>query len=93
MPDSYRHQKSSGYSLEAYNNYIGYERRAKYFDVFCIQGIYERAIAEAAKKRFSGHPGSEEALQVFWAGYCDALVCFLSFSCTLTYRFLADSRC
>ncbi|KAF5315056.1 hypothetical protein D9619_007334 [Psilocybe cf. subviscida] len=62
-----------GNPLNDYVKYIGYERRAKYPDVFVTRGVYERAIADAAKRRFAGEPGAEEALHVFWAGYCDAL--------------------
>ncbi|KAF8195410.1 hypothetical protein BJ912DRAFT_956851 [Pholiota molesta] len=64
---------NSGGSLEAYHQYIGYERRAKYPDIFVTRGVHERAISEAAKRRFSGEPGSEEALRVFWTSYLDAL--------------------
>ncbi|KDR82688.1 hypothetical protein GALMADRAFT_57506 [Galerina marginata CBS 339.88] len=63
----------SGGALEAYNQYIGYERRARYPDLFVTRGIYERAIAEAAKRRFAGEVGAEEALRMFWASYCDAM--------------------
>jgi len=62
-------------SLEAFNQYIGYERRARHPDIFVTRGIYERAIAEAARRRFEGENGAEEALRVFWTGYGDALVC------------------
>lgn len=60
--------------LLAYSQYIGYERRAKHPDSFVTRGIYERAIAEAAKRRFNNEPGAEEALRIFWSGYSDALV-------------------
>jgi hypothetical protein len=43
-------------------------------DVFIIQGLYERAIAEAARRRFAGEAGAEEVLRSFWGGYCDILV-------------------
>lgn len=36
--------------------------------------MYERAIAEAAKRRFAGEAGAEEALRQFWIGYLDTLV-------------------
>ncbi|KAF4617844.1 hypothetical protein D9613_006080 [Agrocybe pediades] len=65
--------KQTGGALDSYNQYIGYERRAKYPDVFVTRGIYERAVAEAARRRFLGEAGSEEALRVFWSGYCDAM--------------------
>lgn len=58
----------------ALNQYIGYERRAKHPDLFVTRGIYERAIAEAAKRRFDGESGAEEILRTFWNGYGDALV-------------------
>ncbi|KAF8964174.1 hypothetical protein BDZ97DRAFT_1816638 [Flammula alnicola] len=64
---------NSGGSLESYHQYIGYERRAKYPDTFVTCGVYERGISEAAKRRFSGEAGAEEALRMFWASYCDAL--------------------
>jgi len=31
-------------------------------------------VAEAAKRRFNGEAGAEEALRVFWVGYSDSLV-------------------
>ncbi|KAK7048174.1 ATP-dependent DNA helicase PIF1 [Favolaschia claudopus] len=51
--------------------YIASERRAKNPSYPIISTLYERAIADAAKRRFSGEQGAEEALRVFWAGYCD----------------------
>lgn len=36
--------------------------------------VYERAIAEAEKRRFNGEAGAEEALRMFWIGLSDALV-------------------
>jgi hypothetical protein len=68
----------------AYSQYIGYERRAKHPDLFVTRGIYERAIAEAAKRRSNGESGAEESLRIFWSGYGDALVSrsvMLSFFC------------
>lgn len=44
-------------------------------DMLIVTGLYERAIAEAAKRRFGGEQGAEEALRAFWGGYCDVLVC------------------
>lgn len=41
-------------------------------------GLYERAIAEAAKRRFAGDQNAESALQSFWSGYADTLVCPLT---------------
>lgn len=49
-------------------------------DMFIVCGLYERAISEAAKRRFGGEQGAEEALRAFWGGYCDVLVCFSDFS-------------
>ena len=69
----------------AFSQYIGYERRAKHPDLFVTRGIYERAIAEAAKLRFNGESGAEEALRIYWTGYGDALVnhsVLLRFRCT-----------
>ncbi|KAK2465199.1 hypothetical protein APHAL10511_002553 [Amanita phalloides] len=63
----------SSYSLDAYAHYVTVERRAKYPDILIISTTYERAIAEAAKRRFNGEEGAEQALRVFWIGYCDAL--------------------
>ncbi|KIK08003.1 hypothetical protein K443DRAFT_1909 [Laccaria amethystina LaAM-08-1] len=63
----------SNYSLESYANYIRYERQAKHPDLSVTQATYERAVAEAAKRRFNGIEGSEEFLRAFWIGYCDAL--------------------
>jgi hypothetical protein len=65
----------SQYSLEAFNGYILYERRARHPDLFVTRGIYERAIAEAAKQRFNGQANVEDILRIFWTGYCDSLVC------------------
>ncbi|KAH7922022.1 hypothetical protein BV22DRAFT_1131760 [Leucogyrophana mollusca] len=63
----------SGFSLDGYAYYIASERRAKNVDMFNLKALYERAIADAAKRRFAGDPGAEDALRVFWAGYCDTL--------------------
>ncbi|KAJ2935129.1 hypothetical protein H1R20_g1982, partial [Candolleomyces eurysporus] len=62
----------SNNSLESYASYITYERRAKNPDLLVTRGIYERAIAEAAKQAFHKQPGAEVALSTFWAGYLDA---------------------
>ena len=72
-------QAQSNYSLESYADYIRYERQAKHPDLSVTQATYERAIAEAAKRRFDGIEGSEEFLRAFWIGYCDALVCWYLF--------------
>lgn len=42
--------------------------------MFALPGLYERAIAEAAKRRFAGDLNAEAALRAFWVGYIDALV-------------------
>ena len=59
-----------------------------------MRGIYERAIAEAAKRRFNDEPGAEETLRIFWSGYGDVLVnhfVVLSFHCINVA--LANIRC
>ncbi|RDB17959.1 hypothetical protein Hypma_000943 [Hypsizygus marmoreus] len=63
----------SNYSLDTYARYIAAERRARNPDLFIMNPIFERAIAEAAKRRFNGEAGAGEALRMFWVGYCDAL--------------------
>ncbi|KAF8630909.1 hypothetical protein AX17_005267 [Amanita inopinata Kibby_2008] len=63
----------SGYSLEAYAQYLAVERRAKYPDLLILSTTYERALAEASRRRFDSEVGAETALRLFWAGYCDAL--------------------
>jgi len=60
--------------LDAYVQYIAFERRQKNPDDFVLVGLYERAITEAAKHRFSGEPGAEATLRTFWIGYLDFLV-------------------
>jgi hypothetical protein len=62
------------FSLEAYAYYIAAERRPSKVDIFILRGLYERAIAEAARRRFEGEVGAEAALRAFWGGYCDVLV-------------------
>ncbi|EGN98450.1 hypothetical protein SERLA73DRAFT_169409 [Serpula lacrymans var. lacrymans S7.3] len=61
------------FSLDAYGYYIASERRMRNVDMFIVTTLYERAIAEAAKRRFSGEIGAEQVLEMFWSGYCDAL--------------------
>ncbi|KIL67874.1 hypothetical protein M378DRAFT_159079 [Amanita muscaria Koide BX008] len=63
----------SGYSLDVYAHYVTVERRAKYQNELLVSTTHERAIAEAAKRRFSGEEGAEQALRIFWTSYCDAL--------------------
>ncbi|KAI9057468.1 RNA-binding protein Prp24 [Trametes sanguinea] len=63
----------SNFSLEGYAYYIAAERRRKNPDLFVLKTLYERAVAEADKRRFAGESGAEEALRSFWAGYVDFL--------------------
>lgn len=80
--------------LVAFNHYIGYERRAKHPDLFVTRGIYERAIAEAAKQRFNGEAGAEEILRMYWSGYGDVLVNYFVMLCfCCTHAGLANFRC
>ena len=67
-------QARANFSLEGYAYYLGVERRRKNPDMFVLKALYERAIAEAAKRRFVGEPTAEEALRSFWIGYVDVLV-------------------
>ncbi|KAH9925424.1 RNA-binding protein Prp24 [Epithele typhae] len=63
----------SGFSLAGYAYYLAFERRAKKPDMLVLKGLYERAIAEADKRRFSGDPAAEPALQSFWTEYVGML--------------------
>ncbi|KAH9890065.1 RNA-binding protein Prp24 [Cubamyces lactineus] len=63
----------SKFSLEGYAYYLGVERRRKNPDMFVLRALYERAITEAAKRRFAGEPTAEAALRSFWIGYVDFL--------------------
>ncbi|KAF8180447.1 hypothetical protein K438DRAFT_2021342 [Mycena galopus ATCC 62051] len=56
---------------QAYALYIASKRRAKNPSYPILSTLYERAIADAARQRFSGEQGAEETLRTFWAGYCD----------------------
>ena len=67
-------QAQANYSLEGYAYYIASEKRPKKPDLFVLKGLYERAIAEADKRRFIGEANAEEALRSFWTGYVDLLV-------------------
>jgi hypothetical protein len=60
--------------LEAYAYYISEERKGKRLDMFALPALYERAIAEAAKRKFAGDLNAETALRAFWTGYIDTLV-------------------
>ncbi|KAG6850068.1 hypothetical protein H0H93_001618 [Arthromyces matolae] len=66
-------QVKSNYSLDDYARYIAYERRARNPDLFVMTSVFERAIAEAERRRFEGETGSEEALRIFWIGFVDVL--------------------
>ncbi|KAJ8475200.1 hypothetical protein ONZ45_g15694 [Pleurotus djamor] len=70
---SERNLERSGFTLVSYAQYIAMERHLKYPDLFVLRGLYERAIAEAARRRFDGEAGSEEALRTFWMNYLDTL--------------------
>jgi squamous cell carcinoma antigen recognized by T-cells 3 len=60
--------------MDAFYDYITYERKAYNPDINVMSTVYERAIAEAARRRFNGEPGAEDALRMFWTGYLDVLV-------------------
>ncbi|KAK7056983.1 Splicing factor [Paramarasmius palmivorus] len=64
---------NSGNSLDAYFRYASHERRAKNVDILFMSGVHERAITEAARRRFSEDPTAETALRTFWTGYLDSL--------------------
>ena len=56
--------------------------------MFILAALYERAIAEADKRRFAQEPGADQALNTFWLGYFDALVCAMSsfpLTCIIEY--------
>jgi hypothetical protein len=78
--------------LDAYARYIATERRAKFPDLSVIKVLYERAIAEAAKRRYNGEPGAEAALRLFWVGYCDSLVILMIFLPEMNAQFLFSIR-
>ncbi|KAG6903150.1 hypothetical protein C0995_004697 [Termitomyces sp. Mi166 len=63
----------SNCSLADYARYIAYERRARNPDLFVMVTVFERAIAEAEKRRFNGEAGAEDALRMFWVGLVDVL--------------------
>lgn len=44
-------------------------------DLLIVGTLYERAIAEADKRRFANEANAEAALRSFWTGYLDFLVC------------------
>lgn len=54
--------------------YLASERKGKAPDVFIVTGLYERSIAEAAKRRFAGEGSAEQTLRTLWLGYIDFLV-------------------
>ncbi|TFK40639.1 hypothetical protein BDQ12DRAFT_601697 [Crucibulum laeve] len=63
----------SNFDLQTYAQYIASERRMRTLDAFVLVSLYERAIAEAAKRRFAQEPRAEEVLRTFWVGYLDSL--------------------
>jgi hypothetical protein len=85
---------NSQYSLQAFNEYILYERRAKHPDLFVTRGVYERAIAEAAKQRFNGLASVEDILRIFGQ---DIAILWYTLFCPVIYilrtRFLAVIEC
>ncbi|KLO06957.1 hypothetical protein SCHPADRAFT_670625 [Schizopora paradoxa] len=64
---------ASNFSPEAYNNYIIYERKARKVDFNVLSTLYERAIADTAKRRLEDIENIEYVLRTFWTGYCDAV--------------------
>lgn len=62
---------AAGYSLDAYATYIAAEQRRRDPDHFILCGLYERGLAEASRRQFSGELGAERAIQMFWVGYID----------------------
>jgi hypothetical protein len=68
-----RSQKQTNNSLDSFSSYITYERRAKNPDLLVTRGVYERAIAEAARRLFARESGADIALDTFWGGYLDAM--------------------
>ncbi|KAK7690329.1 hypothetical protein QCA50_006986 [Cerrena zonata] len=65
--------KQAGYSLEGYNYYITSELKLKKPELFILATLFERAIAEADKRRWKGESGAEESLRAFWIKYLDVL--------------------
>ncbi|KAF7301263.1 ATP-dependent DNA helicase PIF1 [Mycena indigotica] len=59
-------------TLENFALRITSERRAKNPDWSLVKTLFERAIAEAAKRMFNGEEGVESILKTFWNGYSDA---------------------
>ena len=51
--------------------------------MLALPALYERAIAEAAKRRFAGDLNAETALRAFWTGYIDTLVSHPPMKCNL----------
>ncbi|KAJ3490444.1 hypothetical protein NLI96_g1424 [Meripilus lineatus] len=60
-------------SLEGYAYCIASEKAQKVSDMNIQCTLYERAIAEADKRRFAGEANAEEVLRSFWIGYVDFL--------------------
>ncbi|EIW80918.1 hypothetical protein CONPUDRAFT_103939 [Coniophora puteana RWD-64-598 SS2] len=78
--DRYETASLSADPLPAYLSYVTYERRAKVPDPFVAKGVYERALAELAKRHMSlsevtqsssSKMETEEALRALWNGYAD----------------------
>lgn len=65
---------ASNFSPEAYNNYVMYERKARNVDFDMLSILYERAIADTAKRRLEDIESTEYVLRTFWSGYCDVVV-------------------
>ncbi|KZT09316.1 RNA-binding protein Prp24 [Laetiporus sulphureus 93-53] len=65
--------EQSGFSLEAYAYYTTVERRKQKPDLFVLKTLYERAIAEADKRRWEGDSTAEDALRSFWISLVDFL--------------------
>lgn len=51
--------------------------------MLALPALYERAIAEAARRRFAGDLNAEAALRAFWTGYIDTLVSHPPVQCDL----------
>lgn len=54
--------------------YLAAERKGKFPDVFVVNGLFERSIAEAAKCRIASEANAERMLRTLWVGYIDFLV-------------------
>jgi hypothetical protein len=54
--------------------FLAAELKGKFPDVFIVRGLFERSIAEAAKRRIPGEGNAEQTLRTLWMGYIDFLV-------------------